>query len=333
MDFTIDATLDSFDSAAQTTFSAGIARLLPDVETSNVRLQIRAGSLVVTAIISVNNAELATDTAALLGEMTVTDLSRAVGQTVVSVSAPVVETTDVVGQGQAITVQGNDGIFEQGTWLTVVIVLVAFNLTTCLCCALKRNSWTMASSRRDVATYVKGLPSDIMACFHILIPCLLTPTMWCAWLTLCCKGAMGAGFMHTRAKIFPEDFGDGELSEDSEPEPEPVVEPQAAAKIRWKKTGRVFSLIASKLAHGKEAKVSPRAGATLEDDDDAAGLDPEWEEPFPREEHYVTVNTKVGKDGRVKERRNEVFPTAELFDIIDAMPMRMREMREDLDTD
>jgi hypothetical protein len=41
----------------------------------------------------------------------------------------------------------------------------------------------------------------------------------------------------------------------------------------------------------------------------------------------------VGKDGRVKERRNEVFPTAELFDIIDAMPMRMREMREDLDTD
>ena len=41
----------------------------------------------------------------------------------------------------------------------------------------------------------------------------------------------------------------------------------------------------------------------------------------------------VGKDGRVKERRNEVFPTAELFDIIDAMPMRMREMREELDSE
>lgn len=36
----------------------------------------------------------------------------------------------------------------------------------------------------------------------------------------------------------------------------------------------------------------------------------------------------VGKDGGVKERRTERFETEELFQIIDAMPMRMREMRE-----
>ena len=35
----------------------------------------------------------------------------------------------------------------------------------------------------------------------------------------------------------------------------------------------------------------------------------------------------VGKDGGVKERRKAVFETEELFGIIDAMPMRMREMR------
>ena len=38
----------------------------------------------------------------------------------------------------------------------------------------------------------------------------------------------------------------------------------------------------------------------------------------------------VGKDGGVKERRSEVFQADELFDIIDAMPMRMREIREEL---
>ena len=41
----------------------------------------------------------------------------------------------------------------------------------------------------------------------------------------------------------------------------------------------------------------------------------------------------VGKDGGPKERRDQVFESSELFEIIDAMPMRIREMREDLDTD
>ena len=35
----------------------------------------------------------------------------------------------------------------------------------------------------------------------------------------------------------------------------------------------------------------------------------------------------IGKDGGVKERRRTVFETEELFGIIDAMPMRIREMR------
>ena len=41
----------------------------------------------------------------------------------------------------------------------------------------------------------------------------------------------------------------------------------------------------------------------------------------------------VGKDGRVKERRIEPMNPDELWAIIDAMPMRMREMREDLDSE
>ena len=36
----------------------------------------------------------------------------------------------------------------------------------------------------------------------------------------------------------------------------------------------------------------------------------------------------VGKDGGVKERRDELFETEAVFQIIDAMPMRMQEMRE-----
>ena len=36
----------------------------------------------------------------------------------------------------------------------------------------------------------------------------------------------------------------------------------------------------------------------------------------------------IGKDGRMKERRITLFRTDELYPIIDAMPMRMREMRE-----
>ena len=36
----------------------------------------------------------------------------------------------------------------------------------------------------------------------------------------------------------------------------------------------------------------------------------------------------VGKDGGIKERRTEKFEIEELFAIIDAMPMRIREMHE-----
>ena len=36
----------------------------------------------------------------------------------------------------------------------------------------------------------------------------------------------------------------------------------------------------------------------------------------------------VGKDGRVKERRTDIFNPNEIFAIIDAMPMRIEEMRD-----
>ncbi len=37
----------------------------------------------------------------------------------------------------------------------------------------------------------------------------------------------------------------------------------------------------------------------------------------------------LGKDGRVKSRWDEVVAPVAVFDLVDAMPMRMREMRED----
>ena len=46
---------------------------------------------------------------------------------------------------------------------------------------------------------------------------------------------------------------------------------------------------------------------------------------LPSEAFQVTL---IGKDGGIKERRKEHFDTIEIFQIIDAMPMRMREMRE-----
>ena len=39
----------------------------------------------------------------------------------------------------------------------------------------------------------------------------------------------------------------------------------------------------------------------------------------------------VGKDGRVKRRRDEPMPPEELWAIIDAMPMRQDEMRRGRD--
>lgn len=46
---------------------------------------------------------------------------------------------------------------------------------------------------------------------------------------------------------------------------------------------------------------------------------------MPKAEFQVVL---VGKDGGVKERRSNQFDVEEIFAIIDAMPMRMREIRE-----
>ena len=46
---------------------------------------------------------------------------------------------------------------------------------------------------------------------------------------------------------------------------------------------------------------------------------------LPENEFQIVL---VGKDGGVKERRNELFEVAEVFRIIDAMPMRMQEMQD-----
>ena len=66
-----------------------------------------------------------------------------------------------------------------------------------------------------------------------------------------------------------------------------------------------------------------------------AGTGPQ--EPLPTASTFIsrfTIPTGgftcslVGKDGRMKERRVTIFRNDELYPIIDAMPMRMREMRE-----
>ena len=61
-----------------------------------------------------------------------------------------------------------------------------------------------------------------------------------------------------------------------------------------------------------------------------AGVETALEERFglePVTDRFQAV--LVGKDGGVKHRWSAVVEPAEVFDLIDAMPMRIREMRED----
>ena len=62
---------------------------------------------------------------------------------------------------------------------------------------------------------------------------------------------------------------------------------------------------------------------TREDVPDAASFRTRFD--LPENEFQIVL---VGKDGGVKERRNELFEVEEVFRIIDAMPMRMQEMRD-----
>ena len=62
-----------------------------------------------------------------------------------------------------------------GFWISIVIVLVAFNITTCLCCLLKRDTLTAVSSREEFTQLLKGLPGDFAALCHSIIPCLINP--------------------------------------------------------------------------------------------------------------------------------------------------------------
>lgn len=67
------------------------------------------------------------------------------------------------------------------------------------------------------------------------------------------------------------------------------------------------------------------------------GLDEEseWQKISSDKFQKIKKNTKtnfsitlIGLDGGIKEQRSTVFETKELFEIIDAMPMRMRELRK-----
>ena len=71
-----------------------------------------------------------------------------------------------------------------------------------------------------------------------------------------------------------------------------------------------------------QEKIELIAGAR-EDVPDAASFRSRFD--LPENDFQIVL---VGKDGGVKERRNEQFEIDELFRIIDAMPMRVQEMRD-----
>ena len=94
IDFTLQATLASFDEAAQLTFRQGLAAQLDGTVTaSDITLAIAAGSIVVTATIATEDEIAAAAVESrLLSESFLADLSAATGQSVTSVSVPVVGT-------------------------------------------------------------------------------------------------------------------------------------------------------------------------------------------------------------------------------------------------
>ena len=206
LDFTIAGSTEDFDHQAQEIFKEGLVVVLAaqGATKENIELTVRPASVIVTAEIVLPNADLANDAVVTLATTPAQQISNAVAQTVESVSSPAVIIFDAA-EAQPITAVGETA--DSGVWITIIIVLIVFNITTCLCCALKRNSWTMVSSRRDFIALVQGLPADAASCIHLIGPCILTPAVWLAWTACCCKGcgiATAKYIFGARAQVAPE---------------------------------------------------------------------------------------------------------------------------------
>lgn len=114
------------------------------------------------------------------------------------------------------------------------------------------------------------------------------------------------------------------------------------AGARWKNRLLIFTGTGEAADHQRKMALESRTSYLERDlivihlDDDTASVIVGEDRPLPESELFrqrfaMTDATfeavLVGKDGGAKERRKAPFQTEELFGIIDAMPMRMREMR------
>ena len=137
----------------------------------------------------------------------------------------------------------------EGIWLTIFIVIVAFNITTCVCCVLKRNSWTMVSSRHDIFSLAKSIPGDAISACYAIIPCIIALPVYIAWTACCCKGCFKACIAaNRRSRIVPADAH------------ETVNEAGAENISSWRKPKFLTKLRASTLFQG-----TMRQGVTRED--------------------------------------------------------------------
>ena len=86
--FTLSASVDAFDAAAQQTFTANLAAQLDGVSASDIQLTVEAGSLLVGVQIIVPDAA---DVGTLITELSSPQTAAALGSAVEAVSVPIVE--------------------------------------------------------------------------------------------------------------------------------------------------------------------------------------------------------------------------------------------------
>ena len=155
-----------------------------------------------------------------------------------------------------------------GFWISIVIVLVAFNITTCLCCLLKRDTLTAVSSREEFTQLLKGLPGDFAALCHSIIPCLINPLVWVTWLCCCFKGcAVALLGPDQRAQISPSEKA---YKVDAQPaDEEETEEEKEKRKALWRspkhlmkkvRSGGALNALARRAAEERELyeEASPR---------------------------------------------------------------------------
>ena len=136
--------------------------------------------------------------------------------------------------------------------------MVAFNITTCFCCILKRNSWTMVSSRRDVVYLLKGLPGETVSFIFSIIPLAILPVVWLSWTACCCRGALGAmiASRFNRAKVAPSVAAVVEPEEEKKPSGPSKWTTAKNFRHKVQTTGALASVMRSKHAEDRRKKLA-----------------------------------------------------------------------------